>query len=151
MLKNNSQHLINIHAEMKSSNEDNDLLTPKISRQNFNIDNEFDYYDVNFKSEPMNNEEERVLTITEEYYERLELLPKKMTIKQNQLVVFTDTINFISFYSTKIQKTVVNLPFETTELMYLFIYVINLAITLKYTEKGKKAKYIMIYPNHWLR
>ena len=120
LLRNSSRHLIGIHAEMKSSNEENDLLTPKISKKNSNVDNEYDYYNVDFNSEPMNYEEERVLTITEEYSERLELLPKKMTIKENQLVVFSDSINFLSFYSTNNQKTVVKLPFENTELMYSF-------------------------------
>jgi len=121
LLKNSSRHLIDIHAQMKSSEEESDILTPRISKVNSNIDDEYDYYNIDFNSEPMNYEEVRVLTIIQEYSERLELLPKKMTIKENQLVVFSDTINFLSFYTTNNQKTLVKLPFENTELMYKFL------------------------------
>ncbi len=65
----------------------------------------------------MNYEEERILIITEDYFERLELLPKKISIKEDQLVVFEDTINHVSFYQTNSQNVKVILPKERTEIM----------------------------------
>jgi len=117
LLKNSSKYLVNFSAKLQSASDDEDLLKLKISKQNVNLDDNFDYYEINFKSEPMNHEEERVLIIREEYFEKLELLPKKISLKQDQLVVFEDTINHLSFYTTNKQIINIKLPTERTELM----------------------------------
>ncbi len=117
LLKNSSKYIVNLSAKLQSASDEEDLLKLKINKQNLNLEDNFDYYDVNFKSEPMNHEEERVLIIREEYFEKLDLLPKKISIKQDQLVVYEDTINHLSFYNTNKQSIVVKLPNERTELM----------------------------------
>jgi hypothetical protein len=117
ILKNSTKHLINVGAKLKSSSGDDEVLNLKVTKQSLPADNIFDYYEVNFKSEPMNYEEERILIINEDYYERLSLLPKKISIKDDQLVVLTDSVNHISFYHTKSHNTVVYLPHERTEIV----------------------------------
>ena len=53
----------------------------------------------------------------EDFYERLEMLPKKITLREDQLAVFKDTINHVSFYQTNSQRTKVILKKEKTEVV----------------------------------
>jgi hypothetical protein len=118
ILKNSSKSLINVEAKVKSTAGDDEVIALKVSKQSFVSSDEYDFYEINFKSEPMNYEEERVLIITEDYYDRLELLPKKITIKQDQYVVYSDTLNHVSFYQTNSQNIIFKLPTERTEIVY---------------------------------
>ena len=117
ILKNVSRYLVNLSAKLRSAANEEDHISLKISKQNSQSDTPFEFYEISFKSEPMNYEEERILIITEDYFERLELLPKKISIKEDQLVVFEDTINHVSFYQTNSQNVKVILPKERTEIM----------------------------------
>ena len=117
ILKNSTKNLINLSAKLKSSSGDEEVISLKVSKINLQVGILYDYYEVNFKSEPMNYEEERILIISEHYYEKLQLLPKKITIKENQLVIFSDSINHISFYHTISQRTIVTLPHERTDIV----------------------------------
>jgi len=89
----------------------------KISKQSYVNDENFDFYEINFKNEPINHEEERIIIIVEDYYERLDMLPKKITLREDQYVVFKDTINHVSFYQTNYQNTKILLRKEKTEVM----------------------------------
>jgi hypothetical protein len=119
ILKNNSKYLINLEAKLKSPSGDEEIISLKVTKQTYPLEKNYDYYEINFKSEPMNYEEERILIISEDYFERLNLLPKKIHLKDDQLVVFTDSVNLISFYQTNTQKTTVILPHERTEVVYV--------------------------------
>ena len=125
LFKNSSQYLINIDAKFKSLNEDEQIKL-KISKQYKHAEDIFDYYEINFKSEPMNYEEERILIIREDYFERLNMLPKRISLKESQLVVLKDTINHVSFYPTSNQITYVILPDSKTEVMYFNFYIVNI-------------------------
>jgi hypothetical protein len=116
MLKNNSQNLINIEAHFKSLH-DGENFKLKITRQYKSEKDNFEFYEINFKSEPINFEEERILVITEDYFENLAMLPKKISLKDDQLVVLKDAINYISFYPSLISYTYVILPNSQTDLM----------------------------------
>jgi len=87
----------------------------KISRQSYVTDENFDFYEINFKNEPINYEEERYITVVENFYERLDMLPKKITLREDQLAVFKDTVNHVSFYQTHSQRTEVVLKEEKTQ------------------------------------
>ena len=117
LLRNSSRTLVNLAAKLKSVSGDEEVISLKVTKQSSQVEDIFDYYEVNFQSEPMNYEEERVLIIYEDYFERLEMLPKKISLKEDQLVVFTDSINHISFYQTNTQRTTVVLPREKTEVV----------------------------------
>jgi hypothetical protein len=116
LLKNNSQNLINIKAYFKSLH-DGENLNLKISKQYKSEKNNFDFYEINFKSEPINFEEERLLVINEEYFESLAMLPKKISLKDDQFVVLKDSINHISFYPSANCYTYIILPDAQTDLM----------------------------------
>jgi hypothetical protein len=117
LLKNSTRNLVSLSAKLQSASDENDLLKLKINKQKSSTHEELDFYEINFKSEPMNYEEERYLIITEQYFAKLGLLPKKISLKQDQLVVFSDTINHLSFYTTNNQQIIVELPSERTEIM----------------------------------
>jgi len=117
LLKNSSRALVNLAAKLKSASGDEEVISLKVTKQSLPVEDIYDYYEVNFQSEPMNYEEERVLIINEDYFERLEMLPKKITLKDDQLVVFTDSMNHVSFYQTNTQMTTVILPRERTEVV----------------------------------
>jgi hypothetical protein len=117
LLKNSTRNLINIDARFESQT-DNEVIKLKLSKEH-NKQNEetFDFYEISFKSEPMNHEEERMLVITEDYFERLELLPKKIALKDDQYVLFKDSVNHISFYPTTQQYVKVKLADPKTQVM----------------------------------
>ena len=117
LLKNNSQSLVFLKATLKSSDGREEVSGIKINKLIRVNDENFEFYEINFKSEPMNNEEERILVIQEDYFGRLSMLPKKITLKEDQLVVFQDTQNFISAYSTLDQRTELILPSEKTDVL----------------------------------
>jgi oligosaccharyltransferase complex subunit alpha (ribophorin I) len=102
---------------LKSADGREEVSGVRINKLNRINDDTFDFYEINFKSEPMNNEEERLLIITEDYSGRLEMLPKKITVKEDQLVVYSDTQNFVSVYLTNEQRTEVLLPSDKTDLL----------------------------------
>jgi hypothetical protein len=117
VLKNNSKNLINIQATLVNPNSEGDNIKLKIAKQSYVSDENFDFYEINFKNEPINYEEERFVTVVEDYYERLDMLPKKIMLREDQLVVFKDTINHVSFYQTNFQMLKVLLKREKTEVM----------------------------------
>jgi len=117
ILKNNSKHLINISAKLINTQNENEEIKLKISKQSYVNDDTFDFYEINFKNEPINYEEERFIYISEDYYERLEMLPKKIGLRDNQYVVFKDTINQVSFYQTNNQIVDVMMEKAKTEVV----------------------------------
>jgi oligosaccharyltransferase complex subunit alpha (ribophorin I) len=128
IIKNNTKSLVLLKATIMSTGE-NENITLKISPLR-EKNNDFEFYEFNFKSEPMNNEEERFLLITEHYAEKLEMLPKKISLIMDQLVVFSDSANHVSFYSTNTQQTNVLLPSPKTD-------VIDYTLSNATKEKGK--------------
>jgi len=117
LLKNNSQSLVHLKATLKSVDGREEVSGVKVNKLNRISDTTYDFYEVNFKNEPMNNEEERILVIEEDYSGRLEMLPKRITLKEDQLVVYSDTQNYLSVYTTKEQRTEVILPNDSTEVL----------------------------------
>ncbi len=115
LLKNNSRSLINIEATLINPLDVGEDIKLKISRQSYVTDENFDFYEINFKNEPINYEEERYITVVENFYERLDMLPKKITLREDQLAVFKDTVNHVSFYQTHSQRTEVVLKEEKTQ------------------------------------
>lgn len=116
LLKNCTRSLLNIEAKMSLSEEDTESIRLKVNKQHKSSD-EFVFFDLSFRSEPMNHEEERVITITEYYSDQYELLPKKIYLTENQFVVYKSTKNYVSFYSTNKQKTKVKLPVEYNKII----------------------------------
>jgi hypothetical protein len=117
LLKNITKNLIHIDARFESQS-DNEIIKLKITKDHSKqSDDKFDFYEINFKSEPMNFEEERILIITEDYFERLEMLPKKIALKDDQSVLFKDTINHVSFYQTVSQYVKVRLLDPKTQVV----------------------------------
>jgi Ribophorin I len=55
----------------------------------------------------------RTFTLVEHYYNRFQMLPKKITLTEDQLVVFDDDVFFYSPYHVDNQQT----HFETKRLM----------------------------------
>lgn len=100
VLKNNSKFLINISAKLINPQNEQEEIKLKMTKESYVSNENFDFYEINFKNEPINFEEERNIYITEDYYERLEMLPKKIALKDDQFAVFKDTINLVSFYQT---------------------------------------------------
>ena len=80
----------------------------------------------------MNNEEERILKITEYYANQYEMLPKQIYLTEDQFVVYNGLINFISFYETNKQTTIVKLPNENKESILEYTYSLNNA---EFTKK----------------
>lgn len=117
LLKNHSHVLVYIKASLKSADGREEVSGVKVNKLNRIVDDTYDFYEVNFKAEPMNQEEERLLILTEHYSGRLELLPKKVTVKEDQLVVFKDSQNYVSVYTTNDQRTEVIFPNENTEIL----------------------------------
>lgn len=117
LLKNYSQSLVHLKASIKSVDGKEEVSGVKVNKLNRLSDGTYDFYEVNFKNEPMNNEEERILVIEEDYSGRLEMLPKRITLKEDQLVVFSDYQNYLSVYNTNEQRTEVILPNDSTEVL----------------------------------
>ena len=117
LLKNNSKSLINISAKLIILQNDNEEIKLKMSKQSYVSDENFDFYEINFKNEPINYEEERYLLIVEDYYGRLDMLPKKIALRDNQYAVFKDTINQVSFYQTNEQIIDIMLKKDNTEVV----------------------------------
>lgn len=101
ILKNNTKTLIYINAVLRSTGEGD--ISLKLDKVKGN--DHFDYYDISFKNYPVNYEEERSILVTERYFEKVQPLPKKIKLKEDQLVVLEDTINLVSFYETETQAT----------------------------------------------
>lgn len=116
LLKNYTKSLLNIEAKMSLSEEDSESIKLKVNKQHKSSD-EYVYFDLSFRTEPMNHEEERVITITEYYSDQYELLPKKIYLTENQYVVFNNTKNYISYYTTNKQKTKIKLPVEYNKII----------------------------------
>lgn len=118
ILKNHSDYLIYLNVKIKSDFENEEVSNIKLKQ--INSDNDmFNFYEIGFKSEPMNNEEERIVIIEEHYFKKHELLPKKIGLKEDQLLVMQDTVNHISFYPSKTQHVEFHLHAETANIMYL--------------------------------
>jgi len=88
--KNNSQHLIHFSVKLNGKN--------CITKQK-DEDSNYIYYTISF--DPIDKDETKTLSITEHYFESLSFLPKKITIKEDQLSLFQDTGNLPSIYETK--------------------------------------------------
>lgn len=116
ILKNNTKSLIRISAKLLTSSNQSEEIRLKISKQIYNIEENFEFYEINFNNEPMNQGEKRYIEINEDYFQRLEMLPKKITLNEDQLVVFKDTLNHVSFYQTNSQKTKVLFKSKKTQI-----------------------------------
>ena len=114
LIKNHTQSLVYLKAVLKSIDGNEEVTGIKINRLTRIVDENFDFYEINFKNEPMNNEEERLLFIQEEYFGRLQMLPKKITLKEDQYVLLQDTQNYVSVYNTIDQRTEIILPSDKT-------------------------------------
>ena len=101
--KNNSEHLIYFSVKLNGK-----TCTTKQSEVE---DPNYIYVTISF--DPINKGETKTLTITEHYFESLSFLPKKITIKEDQLSLFQDTGNIPSIYETKSTKTTITLPPNT--------------------------------------
>ena len=101
--KNNSEHLIYFSVKLNGK-----ICTTKQSEVE---DPNYIYITISF--DPINKGETKTLTITEHYFESLSFLPKKITIKEDQLSLFQDTGNIPSIYETKSTKTTITLPPNT--------------------------------------
>ena len=94
IFKNYSKFLLTI-------NVDSNNCHPEIKKLN---DNEiYEYYKITF--EPLNQNEEITITINEHYFNSFIFLPEKITLKQDQKMLYKQTLNFLSSYLTKNQKT----------------------------------------------
>ncbi len=100
--KNNSQHLIHFSVKLNGKN--------CITKQK-DEDSNYIYYTISF--DPIDKDETKTLSITEHYFESLSFLPKKITIKEDQLSLFQDTGNLPSIYETKKTITTITLPRNT--------------------------------------
>ena len=100
--KNNSQHLIHFSIKLNGKN---------CIKKQTDEDENYIYYTITF--DPIKSEESKTLSIIEHYFESLSFLPKKITIKENQLSLFQDTGNVPSIYETKKTKTTITLPRNT--------------------------------------
>jgi oligosaccharyltransferase complex subunit alpha (ribophorin I) len=101
---------------INTQNEEEEIKL-KITKESYVSNENFDFYEINFKNEPINFEEERNIYITEDYYERLEMLPKKISLRDDQFAVFKDSINLVSFYQTNEQIVDVALKKANTEVV----------------------------------
>ena len=101
--KNNSEHLIYFSVKLNGK-----ICTTKQSEVE-----DPNYIFVTISFDPINKGETKTLTITEHYFESLSFLPKKITIKEDQLSLFQDTGNIPSIYETKSTKTTITLPPNT--------------------------------------
>jgi oligosaccharyltransferase complex subunit alpha (ribophorin I) len=101
--KNNSEHLI--YFSVKLNGKSCTTKQPEVEDPN--------YIYVTISFDPINKGETKTLTITEHYFESLSFLPKKITIKEDQLSLFQDTGNIPSIYETKSTKTTITLPPNT--------------------------------------
>lgn len=114
LLKNQTSNLLQLEASMSALLEEDSTINLKIHKQQ-KANNDFTFYDLSFRSEPMNYEEERLLVITEYYANQFDLLPKKIYLTEDQYVVFTNTQNFVSYYATATQRTKIKLPVEKSK------------------------------------
>ena len=116
LLKNQTKSLLSLEAKMSTLEDEDQSFALKIHKQQKTND-DFLLYDLTFRSEPMNHEEERLLIITEYYSDQYVLLPKKIALQEDQYVVFSQTQNFISYYETLNQKTKVKLPVNKNKVL----------------------------------
>lgn len=107
ILRNNSKNLLHFEANMLSFDEETSIPV-KILRNKPNENQSFQYisYEISFNKDPMNYDEERILIIIEYYTNKFQLLPKAISILDNQSVLFEDSTNSVSFYKTSSQKTI---------------------------------------------
>ena len=97
--KNSSNYLVYFSSK----------LNGKICNQKeYNEDSDFIYYKLTF--DPIQPQSKKTLTIIEHYFEKLEFLPKKITIKEDQLSLFKDNGNIPSIYPTLRTKTTIYIP-----------------------------------------
>jgi oligosaccharyltransferase complex subunit alpha (ribophorin I) len=134
LLKNQTKNLLHVEAKMLAILEEETSIDLKIHKQ-LKSNDDFAFYDMSFRSEPMNHEEERILIVTEYYTNQYELLPKKITLLEDQYVVFQNTQNYISFYNTLTQKTKVKLP-------------VNKSKVISYTKENAVIDAEKIYYRH---
>ena len=116
LLKNYTSNLLHLEAKMTSTEEESTIIKLKIHKQQ-RTNEEFVYYDLTFRGEQMNFEEERVLVITEYYSEQFELLPRQIALLDDQYAVYNGLSNYISFYETKTQVTKVKLPVTKNQIL----------------------------------
>ena len=100
--KNNTYTLIRITAES--------LKGKRLEMQKTSDDQDYDYYDILLQG----NDE---ILVKEDYFEKLLFKPKNIYIKEDQLELFTDTVNLVSPYKVKSTTTIVILPSERTKLI----------------------------------
>ena len=94
IFKNYSKFLLTINVE-------SDNYNPEIKKVK---ENEiYEYYKITF--EPIKQNEEITIKVNEHYFNSIKFLPEKITLKQDQKMLYKQTLNFLSSYLTKEQKT----------------------------------------------
>ena len=107
-------HLIKFVASMLNTEQDSDIVlkTTEIETEN----KEYASISLHFSDTPINNEEERTFVIEEFYYSLASPLPSSISIKDDQFLKLSLTINNISCYPSEKQITQVILPFSNSQL-----------------------------------
>lgn len=106
ILTKNSNFLLHFEANMLSSDEETSIPIRILkNKPNENQSNQYISYEITFNKDPINHEEERIIIIIEYYTNKLQLLPKSISILDDQSVLFEDSSNSVSFYKTFSQKT----------------------------------------------
>ena len=121
ILRNNSGNLLFIEAHMSSTDQGDDSLIKLKTHKQHESNPDFIFYDLSFRKEPMNNQEERLLKIKEYYQNQYDMLPKTIYLTEDQFSVFTGNYNYLSFYETTEQKTRFYLP-NTSEKVKILDY-----------------------------
>lgn len=115
LLKNSTRSMLHFEAKMHFIEEDSSFKL-KVHKQ-LKSDEDFIFYDLTFRSDPMNNEEERIIEIIEYYFGQYELLPKKITLLEDQFFRYEGIYNYLSFYLTNSQITRVKLPVKKNDIL----------------------------------
>lgn len=109
LMKNLTNNLLHIEVSMSAvEDSDEEIKISKHKQQQAN--NNYTYYDITFRGDPMNNQEERILKIKEYYSNQYEMLPKNIYLTDNQYVVYNGYVNSVAFYKTGKQITTIILP-----------------------------------------
>jgi hypothetical protein len=114
LARSENKFRLHLNAYMKSTHEDEQI---DLKMQHSNSDADYDYWDLNFYSDPMNFEEERILIIDEHLYGNMQMLPREITLLDNQNSLLNMSLNLISFYATNKMEVKVKLPNMGTKLM----------------------------------
>ena len=100
--KNNTNFLLRVTANSKT--------IKKLDIKKIYSEKDYDIYEIQLQGSSE-------ITIHEDFFEKIEFLPKNILINENQLELFRDFINLLSCYLTKSQTTTIILPSENTRIL----------------------------------